>query len=228
MTQLRMVSADVADLARYIDLLEEVAGWLASRGIRQWRPGSFRLSRDYYAESIRHGEVHLAFVGQELVGTLRLLLREPVVWPEIVEDDAVYVYNLAVRRSWDGNRFGARMLEWAADRAASIGRRYVRLDCMADNRFLAEYYVRAGFDEGGQIDAAFPEPVGTLRLRRYQKRVPGNFADGSAPFAERSVPFAEGSGGCAEGSAPSAGGSAPFAEGSASLRRDTAARAATR
>jgi hypothetical protein len=95
---LRITSAQADDVGRYIDLLEEVADWLARRGISQWRPGSFRLSADYYAESIRQGEVQLAFCGQALVGTLRLLLREP-------------------------------------------------------------------------IDAQFPAPIGTLRLRRYERKI---------------------------------------------------------
>jgi hypothetical protein len=54
MTALRIIPAQSDDLGRYIDLLEEVADWLALRGINQWRPGSFRLSTDYYAQSIEH------------------------------------------------------------------------------------------------------------------------------------------------------------------------------
>jgi len=170
MTDLRIVSAQESDLGQYIDLLEEIAAWLEARGIKQWRPGSFRLSANYYAESISQGEVQLAFVGGELIGTLRLLLRDPIVWPEVIENDAVYVYHLAVRRTWGDQGLSAQMLEWAANRATSLGKRYVRLDCMADNQFLVEYYVRAGFDER-EIDAPFPAPVGTLRLRRYEKRL---------------------------------------------------------
>jgi ribosomal protein S18 acetylase RimI-like enzyme len=170
-TELRIVCAQDQHLGRYIDLLEEVADWLDTRGIKQWRSGNFRLSSDYYAESIKHQEVQLAFVGDELVGTLRLLLREPIVWPDIVEDDAVYVYNLAVRRAWADRRLGRRMLEWAGDRATSLGRRYIRLDCVADNRFLREYYGQAAFEDRGEIEARFPSPVGTLRLRRYEKLV---------------------------------------------------------
>jgi len=170
-TTVRIVSARSDDLGRYIDLLEEVADWLAARGIKQWRPGNFRLSAGYYAQSIELGEVQLAFIGDELVGTLRFLLHEPIVWPEIVEADAVYVYNLAVRRAWASKRLGSQMLEWAEDRARSLGRKYVRLDCMSDNHFLREYYVQAGFEERGEIDAPFPAPVGTLRLRRYEKPV---------------------------------------------------------
>jgi len=171
LASIRIVPARANDLGRYIDLLEEVADWLGARGIKQWRAGSFRLSAAYYAKSIELDEVKLAFVDDELVGTLRLLLREPVVWPEGVEDDAVYVYNLAVRRAWASKGLGTQMLEWAAERASAVGRRHVRLDCMADNQFLREYYVQAGFRERGEIDAPFPEPVGTLRLARYEKQI---------------------------------------------------------
>jgi GNAT superfamily N-acetyltransferase len=169
MTALHIISAQPDDLGRYIDLLEEVADWLVSRGIKQWRPGSFRLSMDYYAASIAVGEVQLAYCDGALVGTLRLLLREPIVWPEIVEDDAVYVYNLAVRRPWAGQQLGRRLLEWAGHRASSLGRRRVRLDCVASNTFLCDYYTQGGFVDRGEIDAKFPDPVGTLRLQRYER-----------------------------------------------------------
>ena len=134
-------------------------------------PGDFRLSAPYYAESIKLEEVQLALVGDELVGTLRLLLREPIVWPEIVEDDGVYVHSLAVKRAWAAHQLGQRMLAWAGGRAAALGRKRVRLDCVADNVFLRDYYTRAGFEDRGEIDARFPAPIGTLRLRRYEKSI---------------------------------------------------------
>lgn len=123
------------------------------------------------AASIGRREVQLAFIGHELVGAVRVLMRDPIVWPDVVEDDAVYVYKLAVRRSWGKHRFGGQILRWAVDRATYLGRGFVRLDCMADSQFLANYYVQAGFEERGEINARFPPPVGTLRLRRYEKSV---------------------------------------------------------
>jgi ribosomal protein S18 acetylase RimI-like enzyme len=168
---LTIVSAQPDDLGRYLDLLEEVAEWLEMRGIRQWPPGNFRRSAEYYAQSIAQHEVQLASIGDALVGTLRVLLREPIVWPEVVDEDAIYVYNLAVRRAWADLGLGHRMLDWAAARAASVGRKYVRLDCVTDNSFLRDYYTQAGFEERGEIEARFPPPVGALRLRRYEKRI---------------------------------------------------------
>ena len=104
-------------------------------------------------------------------GTLRLLLREPIVWPDITDDDAVYVYNLAVRREWADRQLGRQLLDWVDDRALSLGRTRVRLDCFADNAFLGGYYTQAGFEDRGAIDAPFPAPIGTLRLQRYEKRL---------------------------------------------------------
>lgn len=75
------------DFGRYIELLAEAADWLAQRGINPWRSGSFRLSTGFFAESLSKGEVQLAFSGEALVGTLRLLLREPILWPEAAEDE---------------------------------------------------------------------------------------------------------------------------------------------
>ncbi|PYS55624.1 MAG: hypothetical protein DMG13_03240 [Acidobacteria bacterium] len=168
---LHLAPAESGDLGRYIDLLEEVAYWLETQGIQQWPTGCFRRSADYYAESIKLGEVQLAFLGDELVGTLRVVLRDPIVWPEVVEDDAVYVHNLAVGRYWTGYRFGRRMLEWAEDRTASLGRTYLRLDCFADNEFLQRYYEQRGFTQRGEVEARYPHPIGTLHLQRYEKRV---------------------------------------------------------
>jgi GNAT superfamily N-acetyltransferase len=168
---LRIVPAQSEDLARYIDLMEEIAEWLEERGIKQWRIGSFRRSIDYYTGSIERQEVYLAFIQDHLAGTLRILLREPIVWPEVADEDGVYVHSLAVRRLWAGRGLGMRMLEWAEKQAELMGRSHVRLDCVADNEFLPLYYERVGFRERGEIDANYPEPVGTLRLLRFEKRV---------------------------------------------------------
>jgi len=168
---LRVVPARAGDLDRYLELLEGVARWLESRGIPQWRPGSFRESSAFYAGSIRRGEVQLAFIGDALAATLRLVLQEPIVWPDVKADDAVYVYNLAVAREWAHRELGRRLLDWAGERAVRLGRTFVRLDCVSDNYFLRDYYTLSGFDEHGEVEATFPAPVGTLRLQRYEKRV---------------------------------------------------------
>jgi ribosomal protein S18 acetylase RimI-like enzyme len=171
MTTLRFVAAQPDDLPRYLNLLEEAAVWLEARGITQWPAGQFQLSSGYYAASIARAEVHLVFAHEDLAGTLRLLPEDPVVWPEIDVEDAFYVYNLALAPGWVRRGLGRRLLTWAEVRTASLRRQYVRLDAMADNQVLRRYYNEAGYVERGEVDAPYPAPIGTLRLRRFEKRV---------------------------------------------------------
>ena len=168
---LRIVCAAESDLDRYIDLLEELADWMQSRGIEQWPRGRARNGRDYYAASVQRQELHLAFVGDEFAGGLRLLARDPVVWPEIAADDALYLYTLAVRRTFSGRGVGRALLAWAERQVAAAGRRYLRLDCVPGNMFLRRYYEDAGFVARGEIDAIYPGLPDAMPLRRYEKAV---------------------------------------------------------
>jgi GNAT superfamily N-acetyltransferase len=171
--RLRIIQTEPGDFDRYIELLEEVAEWLAMRQIRQWSPGIFRTNAEYYAESIKMQEVYLAFLEGALAGTLRLLPEDPIVWPEVEDGEALYVYNLAVRRIHAGKRLGTRMLDWAAVQTLSAGRAFLRLDCFAHNDFLCRYYLGEGFEDRSVVDAPYPEPIGTLQLRRFEKRLSG-------------------------------------------------------
>jgi ribosomal protein S18 acetylase RimI-like enzyme len=167
----RIVQAGPEDLGVYVAILEEIAEWLASRQLSHVKPGTYRTAEAYLLDSIRTGEVHLACLGQERVGTLRLLLSDAVVWPEITSEDAVYLYNLTVRRKWARQGLGCRMLEWVESRSREMGRPRVRLDCFADNPFLERYYLDAGYRDRGTVEAYYPAPFGVFRLRRFEKLV---------------------------------------------------------
>jgi ribosomal protein S18 acetylase RimI-like enzyme len=166
-----MVCAAESDLERYLDLLEDLAEWMHVRGIEQWPRGRARSGRDYYKASVEQRELHLAFVGEEFAGGLRLLKRDPIVWPDVTADDALYLYTLAVRRTFSGRGLGRELLAWAERQVASAGRRYLRLDCVPGNMFLRRYYEDAGFVTRGDVDAVYPGLAGAMRLRRYEKAV---------------------------------------------------------
>jgi ribosomal protein S18 acetylase RimI-like enzyme len=168
---MKVVLAQLDDLDRFIDLLEELADWMHSRGIEQWPRGRARSGRDYYAASIERRELHLAFAGDEFAGGLRILRRDPVVWPDITEDDALYLYSLAIRRLFSGRGLGRELLAWAERQVVAAGRQYLRLDCVPHNMFLRRYYEDAGFAARGEIDAVYPGLTGVMPLRRYEKMV---------------------------------------------------------
>ncbi len=168
---LRVVLATPAELDRYIDALEELADWMHERGIEQWPRDRARNGRPYYEASVERRELYVAYLGGAFVGGLRLLERDPIVWPDVVADDALYLYTLAVRRTFGGQGVGRRLIDFAERRAEAAGRPCLRLDCMAGNLVLRRYYEDAGFAARGDVDAVYPGLAGPMRLRRYEKAV---------------------------------------------------------
>ena len=157
--------AGLSDLNTVIDILEEVAFWLASRGIDQWRPGSF-LGPRYasIAEQVNRGEVYLAKLNAKPVGTLTMQWEDKKFWGD-VPDDAAYVHRIAIRRAYAGKDLGRQLLRWAESAAAAAGKNFLRLDCMAENSALCEYYERADFEYCGEIQGK------GWRGRLYEKRI---------------------------------------------------------
>ncbi len=52
-----------------------------------------------------------------------------------------------------------------------MGKVFVHLDCVTDNRFLPQYYAEAGFLARGEVEARYPDPFGTMRLQLWESRV---------------------------------------------------------
>ncbi len=139
-----------ADLDAVVAILEETAGWLRAKGIDQW-PAWLPLKP--VIEAIERGECYLARLDGRPAGTL--ILRLSLQWPDTalwgeVPDDAGYVHSLAVRRAYAGKGLGRRLLDWAGGVVSASGKPYLRLDCMAENPTLNDYYRRAGFSYRGE------------------------------------------------------------------------------
>jgi ribosomal protein S18 acetylase RimI-like enzyme len=84
-----------------------------------------------------------------------------------VDGSAVYVYGPAVRRGSAGRGIGYAMIDAAEELGAARQKQFVRLDCMASNPSLCEYYRRAGFakvgvahaDKGSRASQLFERPI---------------------------------------------------------------------
>ena len=151
-----------ADLDTVVSKLEEAARWMARRGIEGWTPDGF--SRERIAVLIRNGEMYLAVLDGRPAGTFALQWSDRETWGD-VPDDAGYVHGLAIRREFAGKGLGLEMLRRAGQMVSRSEREYLRLDCVADNEALNEYYRRAGFARKGS------SVVRGLAVALYEKRV---------------------------------------------------------
>jgi len=166
---LEMKLAGPADLPEVLSILNEGSAWmLASKEIKGHWPETW--PEDYIESRIRAGEVYLAYQDGEPVGTLTLLWNDEETWP-LQPDNAGYVYHLGVRRSQAGRGIGRQMLAWAAVKVASEGKHYLRLDCVAANPVLRNYYSNAGFTPKGTTILTDEKAGRTIELALFEKEL---------------------------------------------------------
>ncbi len=148
--RLEIVRAGEHDLDGVLAVLDEAADWLVTKSIPgQWKSGSF--SRQTFADQIARGEVYVAKLGEETVGTITLQWSDELFWPS-APSDAGYVHKLALRPAYLRRGFGLQMLEWAERVSKAAGKKFLRLDCLAENGKIRSYYENLGFIHQGDVD----------------------------------------------------------------------------
>ncbi|MFJ5231025.1 GNAT family N-acetyltransferase [Kitasatospora sp. NPDC088391] len=144
MTALEMRAARTDELALVEGLLAGATAWLASRGSDQWQ---FPPRRERLLDSMSRDECFLAWLDDQAVGTVTVDEQaDPEFWqPGDEPSTALYVHRMAIARDMAGLAVGARMLDWAADRAVALGKSRLRLDAWKTNPALHQYYLGQGF-----------------------------------------------------------------------------------
>ena len=157
-TQLRVVPAALEDIDTVLGILDESASWIIEQRLPSvWKPGEF--SRETFLEQISRGEVHIGLVDEQPAGTITLQWADRVFWGEQLPNSG-YVHKLAVRRAYAGQKVGLDMLRWAEAESRTAGKRFLRLNCLAGDEKIREYYERAGFLYKG--DVVGPKAVASL------------------------------------------------------------------
>lgn len=159
-TPITIKQAMSGDAESVSSILLEAAGWLAEREIPMWR--SDELLPEQIAIDVAEGKFFLARYGGEAAGTIRFELQDTIFWPDTPEGEAAFVHRLAVRRAFAGGRLSALLLQWAAERAKGLGRRFLRLDCDASRPRLRAIYERFGFRHHSDLQ------VGPFFVSRYE------------------------------------------------------------
>jgi GNAT superfamily N-acetyltransferase len=147
--RLDIVPARPDDIDTVLGILDEAAAWIIEQRLPSvWKPGEF--SRETFLEQISRGEVHVGLVDGKPAGTITLQWSDLVFWGE-QQSDSGYVHKLAVRPVYAGQKIGLEMLKWAEAAAREVGKRFLRLNCLAADRKIRDYYERVGFLYKGDV-----------------------------------------------------------------------------
>jgi protein-tyrosine phosphatase len=138
-----VVPASVEDVDPVLEILDEAAAWIIDKKLPfVWKPGEF--SRQAFLDQIARGEVLMGCVDGKPAGTFILQWSDPFWWGE-KPPDAGYVHKFAIRPAHMGRGLGTEMLRWAEAKVRSEGKRFLRLNCIAEDKGIRSYYEKAGF-----------------------------------------------------------------------------------
>lgn len=135
--------ATAADATHVANVLHEAAQWLEQSGQIMWRDGE--LSPASIAADVEAGLFFLAECDNEIAGVVKFQLADELFWPDAPPNESAFVHRLAVRRRFAGRGISTVLLDWAAVRARSLGRNFLRLDCEAARLKLRAVYENFGF-----------------------------------------------------------------------------------
>lgn len=137
--------ASFEDAPTILNLWQGSARWLLNKGIKQWDPEEFTLEH-VFAFMNNGSHVYVAVVNDIPVGTYVITWSDPVIWKELDNNESGYIHRFAVNREFPGNHIGKYLLETAEQQIRAMGKTYIRLDCMADNSRLNQYYRDNGYE----------------------------------------------------------------------------------
>ena len=61
--------------------------------------------------------------------------------------------------AYAGQKIGLQMLRWAESKARTADKRFLRLNCLAEDRKIRDYYEKAGFVYTGDVIGPRQRPV---------------------------------------------------------------------
>lgn len=159
----RVRKAVAHDLDVVAGIIEEAAAWLERIGRTLWKDDE--LNRDTMLADIEAGQFFIGYCDGEAGGTIRYQQDDQMFWPDMDPGEAGYVHRIAVLRKYSGGRVSRALVDWAAGRAKSEGKKFLRLDCEADRKNLRAVYERFGFEYHSD------RQVGPYHVARYQRQL---------------------------------------------------------
>lgn len=147
--QLKSVIATSSDYEKVFNTLLDTAKWLNKKGSDQW--GDLLLGKDVHRtdRAIQNQNVYMAYSKENYLGVFILLETQSSWDAELWGKDSgihtTYLHRVALAEEAHGSGNGELLLRVAMNKAVKNGNRVIRLDCIAENHYLNQFYKNAGF-----------------------------------------------------------------------------------
>lgn len=158
---LKLNCAKIEDFEVIFEILEDNSKWLLSEGNNQWPNEWLQHQRPKIKESVSSGNYYYATINDKVSVVVELLYKPEEIW-NFDNCKATYIHKLAVSREFSGREIGRSILTEIVKNELAKGTLSIRLDCVAANSRLRQYYEAFGFiykgiKSNGEVDLALYE-----------------------------------------------------------------------
>jgi GNAT superfamily N-acetyltransferase len=136
------------DIYKVIKMLKQIALWMKDNDINQWR---FLLEGGDDEEielAITNQETYIVLKDNDIVATFTLLSKQSEwdkqIWGEDITSKTLYLHRFAIIPTYMNTGLGRSILAWIQNIVRD--KEYVRLDCVADNHKLNNFYKNNEFE----------------------------------------------------------------------------------
>lgn len=131
--------AKLEDVDECMNIIKERSQWLKEKGINQWT-SFFERDSSYLVEKVEKEILYVGTIENNICVTF-ILQENDQLWED--DESAMCIHHFAVKSSYKG--LGRYIFEQIKLIAKNLQKQYIRLDNVADNKKLNEYYESLGF-----------------------------------------------------------------------------------
>ena len=144
MDEFMIKQASNSDISIICSILTEASDWCDENGISNWSKEELTwegLNKYYNCD-----EFYLGYLNNLPVAVMALSDCDSKFWNKIQKGESLFLHKLAVRRSVAGKGISIEMINYAKEKAKSMGVKTLRLDTIKERCKLREFYKKQGFE----------------------------------------------------------------------------------
>jgi GNAT superfamily N-acetyltransferase len=136
------------DSRKIIKMLKQIALWMKANEINQWRFLLEGGDDEEIEQSISNQETYLVMKDNDIVATFTLLSIQSEwdrhIWGDDSTSKSLYLHRLAIIPTYMKKGIGRSILAWVQNNVSD--KEYLKLDCVADNIKLNNFYTNNKFE----------------------------------------------------------------------------------
>jgi GNAT superfamily N-acetyltransferase len=157
------------DIDFIFELYRLASEYQRKNGYNMWKD----FERELIETEINEKRLWKVVEDGEIACIFSIFYNDPLLWGKDDNEFSIYIHRIATNPKFKGRGMTNLIIDWAKAHAKETGRKFIRMDTWADNKNLADYYVKCGFNIAGykQLDKeakGLPKHYSTLSLVLFE------------------------------------------------------------